>query len=257
MPAWESKIFEGTVRDWSIYVPAQYKPEQPAALMIFQDGESFSNVKGRWRVPVVFDNLIAKGEMPPTIAVFISPGHEKSKPQQPGKYSNRSLEYDSLGDRFARLLLEEIVPEVEKRYTLSKDPDMRAIGGSSSGGICAFNVAWERPDSFRKVLINVGSFTHLRGGNVFPSLVRKTEPKPLRVYMADTSGDVDNAFGSWAWSNQLMASALQYMGYDLRFDWAEGYGHKQRLCWRAIFRRLSNGYGARKSISLLLIPRAT
>jgi enterochelin esterase family protein len=102
---------------------------------------------------------------------------------------------------------------------------MRAICGSSSGGICAFNVAWERPDAFHKVLINVGSFTNLRGGNVFPSLVRKTEPKPLRVYMADTSGDIDNQFGSWPWSNQLMASSLQYMGYDLRFDWAEGYGH--------------------------------
>lgn len=225
MPDWESKVFDGTIREWSIYVPAQYNPEQESALMIFQDGESFSNPKGRWRVPIVFDNLIARGEMPPTIAVFITPGHEKSKERKKGNYSNRSLEYDSLGDRFARLLLEELVPEVEKRYKISKDPEMRAIGGSSSGGICAFNVAWERPNAFRKVFINVGSFTNLRGGNVFPSLVRKTEPKPLRIYSADTSGDVDNAFGSWAWSNQLMASALQYMGYDIRFDWAEGYGH--------------------------------
>ena len=102
---------------------------------------------------------------------------------------------------------------------------MRAIGGSSSGGICAFNVAWERPDAFRRVYSSVGSFTNLRGGNVFPALVRKTEPKPIRVYMADTSGDVDNAFGSWPWANQRMASALRYMGYDLRFDWAEGYAH--------------------------------
>jgi enterochelin esterase-like enzyme/sugar lactone lactonase YvrE len=226
MATWESKVFEGTIRDWSIYVPAQYKKEQPAALMIFQDGQSFSNVKGRWRVPVVFDNLIARGDMPPTIAVFISPGHEKSKPQpDKGKYSNRSLEYDSLGDRFSRMLLEEMIPEVEKRYSISKDPDMRAIGGSSSGGICAFNVAWERPDAFRKVLVSVGSFTNLRGGNVFPSLVRKTEPKPIRVYLADTSGDIDNQFGSWPWANQLMASSLKYMGYDVRFDWAEGYAH--------------------------------
>jgi enterochelin esterase-like enzyme/sugar lactone lactonase YvrE len=226
MPVWESQVFANTVRDWSVYVPAQYDKDQPAAIMIFQDGQSFSNPKGRWRVPIVFDNLIARGEMPPTIAVFLNPGQEKSKPQaEKGKFSNRSFEYDSLGDRYARFLLEEIIPEIEKRYNISADPEMRAIGGSSSGGICAFTVAWERPDAFRKVLTNVGSFTNLRGGNVYPSLVRKTEPKPLRVYMADTSGDIDNAFGSWPWSNRLMASSLQYMGYDLRFDWAEGYGH--------------------------------
>jgi enterochelin esterase family protein len=175
----------------------------------------------------VFDNLIAKGEMPPTIAVFINPGHEKSKEklQSPWRSSNRSFEYDSLGDLYARFLLEEIIPEVEKRYVISQDPELRAICGASSGGICSFTVAWERPNSFRKVLSTIGSFTNLRGGNVYPSLVRKTEPKPLRVYLADTSGDVDNAFGSWPWSNKLMASALQYMGYDTRFDWAEGYAH--------------------------------
>jgi enterochelin esterase-like enzyme/sugar lactone lactonase YvrE len=227
MPAWESKIFAGTTRDWAIYVPAQYKKEQPAALMVFQDGHTYRDVKGRWRVPIVFDNLIARGDMPPTIAVFINPGHDpsKGKPQSPWKVSNRSYEYDSLGDRYARFLLEEIIPEVEKRYAISQDPELRAIGGASSGGICSFTVAWERPDSFRKVLSTIGSFTNLRGGNLYPSLVRKTEPKPLRVYLAETSGDVDNAFGSWPWSNRLMASSLQYMGYDVRFDWAEGYAH--------------------------------
>lgn len=225
MTPWESKVFEGTTRKWAIYVPAQYQKEQPAALMIFQDGEGMRNVKGRWRVPVVFDNLIARGDMPPTIAVFINPGHDKSKPMKDNKASNRGFEYDSLGDRYARFLLEEIIPEVKKQYNISDDPEMRAIGGSSSGAICAFTVAWERTDAFRKVYSSVGSFTNLRGGNVYPSLVRKTEPKPIRVYMADTSGDVDNAFGSWPWSNQLMASALKYMGYDVRFDWAEGYAH--------------------------------
>ncbi len=155
------------------------------------------------------------------------PGHDPSKedPKRPGKASNRSYEYDSLGDRYARFLLEEILPEVENRYNISKDPEMRAICGGSSGGICSFTVAWERPDAFRKVLSTIGSFTNLRGGNVYPSLIRKTDPKPIRVYLADTSGDVDNAYGSWPISNQLMASALQYMGYDVRFDWAEGYSH--------------------------------
>lgn len=225
MPPWESKIFPGTVRDWSVYVPAQYSPDQPAALMVFQDGERMRDVKGRWRIPVVFDNLIARGDMPPTIGVFINPGQDQSKPQQKGKFSNRSYEYDSLGSRYVRFLLEEILPEVEQQYRISSDPELRAIGGSSSGAICAFTAAWERTDQFRKVYSSVGSFTNLRGGNVYPALVRKTEPKPIRVYMADTSGDVDNPFGSWWWANQRMASALGYMGYDVRFDSAEGYAH--------------------------------
>ena len=225
MPAFESKIFANTTRDWSVYVPAQYKTEKPAALMVFQDGEGMKSDKGRWRVPVVFDNLIARGDMPPTIAVFINPGHEKDKPRVQGRHSNRGFEYDSLGDRYARFLLEEIIPEVRKKYAISDDPEMHAIGGSSSGAICAFTAAWERTDFFRKVYSSVGSFTNLRGGDVYPSLVRKTEPKPIRVYMADTSGDIDNAFGSWPWANQQMASALKYMGYDVRFDWAEGYAH--------------------------------
>lgn len=225
MPQWESKIFPNTIRDWSIYVPAQYRKDQPAALMIFQDGERMRDVKGRWRIPTVFDNLIARGDMPPTIAVFINPGHDKDKPRQRNRSSNRGFEYDSLGDRYVRFLLEEILPEVEKRYHISDDPNLRAIGGSSSGAICAFTAAWERTDQFRKVFSSVGSFTNLRGGNVYPALVRKTEPKPIRVYMADTSGDVDNKFGSWPWANQRMASALQYMGYDVRFEWAEGYAH--------------------------------
>lgn len=225
MKPWESSVFPGTIRDWAIYAPAQYKADRPAALMVFQDGERMRDVKGRWRIPVVFDNLIARGDMPPTIAVFINPGHDKSKPRRNGRHSNRSFEYDSLGDRYVRFLLEEIIPEVRKRYNISDDPELHAIGGSSSGAICAFTAAWERTSFFRRVYSSVGSFTNLRGGNVYPALVRKTEPKPIRVYMADTSGDVDNAFGSWPWANQRMASALKYMGYDIRFDWAEGYAH--------------------------------
>ncbi|MFN3191312.1 MAG: alpha/beta hydrolase-fold protein [Aureliella sp.] len=244
MPAFESeKVFAGTIRDWWIYVPAQYKADTPAALMVFQDGQGMQS-RWRWRIPTVFDHLIASGEMPATIGVFINPGHEKNKPRRNGKHSNRGFEYDSLGDRYATFLIDEILPVVQQKYNLSDDPEMHAIGGSSSGGICAFNVAWERPDVFRRVFTSVGSFTHLRGGNIFPALVRKTEPKPIRVYMADTSGDVDNAFGSWPIANQRMAAALSYMGYDSRFDWAEGYGHNadfgsqqfpeaMRWLWRA------------------------
>lgn len=225
MPPWESsKVFPGTTRNWWIYVPAQYQADKPAALMVFQDGQGMQG-EWRWRVPTVFDNLIARGDMPTTIGVFINPGHDKSKPRKNGKHSNRGYEYDSLGDRYVKFLLEEILPEVKKRYAISDDPNLHAIGGSSSGGICAFTAAWERPEYFRRVFTSVGSFTHLRGGNIYPALVRKTEPKPLRVYMVDTSGDIDNAFGSWPWANQRMASALKYMGYDVHFDWAEGYAH--------------------------------
>lgn len=225
MPAWEdSTVFPGTTRDWWVYVPAQYSADEPAALMVFQDGQNMK-AEWRWRIPTVFDNLIAAGDMPPTIGVFINPGHQKDRPRRNNKHSNRSYEYDSLGDRYAQFLMQEIIPEVRSRYNISDDPNMHAIGGSSSGAICAFTAAWERPDFFRKVYSNVGSFTHLRGGNIYPALVRKTEPKPLRVYMIDTSGDVDNAFGSWPIANQRMASALEYMGYDVRFDWAEGYAH--------------------------------
>jgi enterochelin esterase-like enzyme/sugar lactone lactonase YvrE len=230
MPPWTSQIFPGTTRGWAVYVPAQYKPDTPAAVMVFQDGHDYRNPQGRWRVPIVFDNLIARGAMPPTIAVFLDPGHDAAKdpPPSPWKNSNRSVEYDSLGDRYARFLLEEILPEVGKRWSISTDPAKRAICGASSGGICSFTVAWERPDAFGKVLSTIGSFTNIRGGDVYPSLIRKTEPKPLRVYLEDTGDDVDNQFGSWPLANKQMAAALRYMGYDVRFDYAEGFGHDSR-----------------------------
>jgi enterochelin esterase family protein len=230
MPPWESKIFPGTTRDWWIYVPAQYTADKPAAVMIFQDGHDYVNVKGNWRVPVVFDNLIARGDLPPTIAIFLNPGHEASRGELKNGWSasNRSLEYDSLSDRYARFLLEEILPEVGKTYRLTEDPEMRALCGASSGGICAFTAAWERPDAFRKVLSTIGSFVNLRGGNAYPSLIRKSERKPIRVYQQDSTGDLDNPFGHWPTANRQMHAALKYMGYDARFDFAEGYGHNSK-----------------------------
>jgi sugar lactone lactonase YvrE/enterochelin esterase-like enzyme len=227
MEPWQSKIFPNTTRDWSVYVPAQYKPDGTAAIMVFQDGHSYANTKGDWRAPTVFDNLIASGQMPVTLGIFINPGTDPSKtnPQTPWKATNRGFEYDSLGDRYTRFLIEEILPEVAKKWPFSPDPELHAIAGSSSGGICAFTVAWERPDVFRKVCANVGSFVNLRGGNAYPSLIRKTERKPLRVYQADCSGDLDNPFGNWPLANKQMFAALKYMGYDARLDFAEGYGH--------------------------------
>lgn len=232
MEPWHSKIYAGTVRDWWVYFPAQVKGGRELALMVFQDGHDYVGLKGHWRVPTVFDNLTAKGEMPSTVAVFVNPGHEVSLPPAPTPWqsSNRSLEYDSRGERYARFLTEELLPEVEKQVrsrggTLSRNPELRAVGGASSGAVCAFTAAWERPESFRKVFSTIGSYVSLRGGHAYPALIRKTEPKPLRVYLADCSGDLDNSFGSWPVANQQMNAALRYMGYDVRFEFAEGFGH--------------------------------
>lgn len=246
MPPFASTTFPKTTREWSVYVPAQYKPDGTAAVMIFQDGHDYAKLDGEWRTPTVLDNLIASGEMPVTVAVFIDPGTstEKPKPGNAWQNSNRSFEYDSLGGRYSQFLLEEILPAVEKQWPLSHDPEMRAICGASSGGICSFTVAWERPEAFRKVLSTIGSFTNIRGGNLYPSEIRKTERKPIRVFLQDSSGDLDNIAGNWPLANQQLAAALKYMGYDVKFDYTEGYGHNSerggsifpdalRWLWRA------------------------
>lgn len=221
---WESKVFPGTERDYWVYVPAQYDPNRPACVMVFQDGGNYAREDGQFRVPVVFDNLIHQGKMPITIGIFINPGVVPAAQagQEPRK--NRSYEYDSLSDQYATFLLEEILPEVARHYNLTEDPEGRAIGGISSGGICAFTVAWERPDAFRKVLSHVGSFTNIRGGHVYPALIRKTEKKPIRVFLQDGSGDLDNLHGNWPLSNQQMAAALKFADYDYQFVFGDG-GH--------------------------------
>ena len=186
--------------------------------MVFQDGHTYIGETGDFRVPVVFDNLIRKGEMPVTIGIFINPGHQgKEPPKIPWQSSNRSFEYDTLSDQYARFLLEEILPEVGKRYKLTDDPKCRAICGISSGGICALTVAWQRPDAFRKVLSHVGSFTNIRGGYVYPSLIRSTPNKPIRTFLQDGSNDLDNQFGNWWLANLQMESALKFKHYDYKF----------------------------------------
>jgi enterochelin esterase-like enzyme len=220
---WKSKIFEGTIREYSIYVPKQYDGTKPAAVMVFQDGHAYQSEKGDMKVPIVFDNLIHKGEMPMTIGIFINPGHKGEEvPKEPWKSNNRSVEYDSLGDQYARFLLEEILPEVGKKYKLTDDPDRRAICGMSSGGICAFTVAWEKPDAFRKVLSQIGSFTNIRGGHVYPALIRKTPIKPLRVFLQDGENDVDNEHGNWWLSNLQMESSFKFKKYDYQFVGGKG-----------------------------------
>jgi enterochelin esterase family protein len=217
---WRSQVFTNTVREVQVYIPAQYNAARPACVMVWQDGPRHADPNGGMRATVVMDNLIHKKQMPVTVGIFIEPGRRPN--QKPGdKAANRSFEYDSLGDTYARFLLDEMLPEVAKRYSLKlrSDAPGRAIAGGSSGGICAFTVAWERPDQFHKVLSWVGSFVDLRGGHVYPYLIRKTEPKPIRVYLLDGDNDLDNPFGNWPLANKLMASSLAYMKYDYRLDW--------------------------------------
>jgi enterochelin esterase family protein len=219
MPAWKSRIFEGTTRDWWVYVPAQYRAESPAAVMVFKDGAGPKDY-----IPTVFDNLIAKGDMPVTVGIFIQPGVFADN------RSNRSFEYDTLSDQYARFLLEEILPEVEKTVRLRRDAASRAISGMSSGGIAAFTVAWERPNEFSKVLSWVGSFTNIAsgttgrdGGHNYEALVRRVPRKDIRVFLQGGANDLDNQWGNWPLANQTLARSLAFAGYDYRFEYGQGF----------------------------------
>ncbi len=221
----KSKIFPGTTREVNIYVPQQYDPAKPACLYVNQDGV-------QWSAPVVFDNLIHKKEMPVTIGVFVMHGRVKAaNTSEAQDRFNRSYEYDGLGDNYVRFLLEELLPEVESRKTsdgraihFSKDSNDRAIGGSSSGAICAFTAAWERPDVFRRVFSAIGTYVGLRGGDRYPTLIRKFEPKPLRIFLQDGSNDLNIFAGDWWMANQTMERALTFSGYEVNHAWGDG-GH--------------------------------
>jgi enterochelin esterase family protein len=225
-----SKIFPGTTREYQVYVPAQYDATKPACLMVFFDGSGMMSATGAYRVPVVFDNLIARKDIPVTIAVGINPGTVPASAAPGAKArSQRSYEYDSLGDANARFLLEELLPEALKGLNVTADPAGRAVGGNSSGGIAAFTIAWERPDSFRKVVSHIGSFTNIQGGHRYAGLVRasKSAPKPLRVFLQDGSSDLDNLHGNWPLANHDMAAALKFAGYDHTFVFGtEGHNGK-------------------------------
>ncbi len=219
-----SKVFPGTVRDYWVYVPKQYDPAKPACLHVNQDGIQFN-------APAVFDELIHKGEMPVVIGVFVMHGRVKATSDRAIDRFNRSYEYDGLGDNYARFLLEELLPDVEKKAAtdgrpirLSRDGNDRSIAGSSSGAIAAFTAAWERPDAFRRVFSAIGTYVGLRGGNDYPTLVRKTEPKPIRVFLQDGSGDLNIYAGDWWMANQEMERAFTFAGYEVAHVWGEG-GH--------------------------------
>lgn len=224
----KSKVFPGTTRNVTVYVPAQYDGKTPACVYVNQDG-----LPGY--VPPTFDRLIAEKKMPVTIAVGVTPGVVPAANTDALPRFNRSYEYDGLGDAYARFLLTELLPDVEKHtakdgraIVLSKRGTDRAIGGASSGAICAFTAAWERPEEFSRVFSTIGTYVGLRGGDIYPTLIRKFEPKPLRVYLQDGSKDLNIYGGDWWMANQTMERALLFAGYEVRHSWNEG-GHNGGL----------------------------
>jgi enterochelin esterase family protein len=245
--AWEvlpSKAYPGTVHDFCVYVPVQYDPAVPAALMVFQDGQAFARAGGDYCAPVVLDNLIYRREMPVTIAVFINPGRRPDQPVASAadwgdRSSNRPQEYNALDDKYAQVVVDELLPVLNHRYHISANPDDRAIGGASSGAIAAFTVAWQRPDQFHKVLSVIGSFTNIRGGDAYPDLIRTAERKPIRVYLLDGVNDNRGMRGGptpgpydprrdWHGQNLRMLEALTAKGYDVDFCWGLGtHSNKQ------------------------------
>ncbi|HKB36081.1 MAG TPA: SMP-30/gluconolactonase/LRE family protein, partial [Gemmataceae bacterium] len=220
----QSKIFPGTTRDYWVYVPKQYDPARPACVYVNQDGIQYN-------APAVFDRLIHARDMPVVVGVFVQPGRVKAPSDQALDRFNRSYEYDGLGDAYARFLLEELLPDVEKRTAadgrpirLSKDGNDRCIAGASSGAICAFTAAWERPDAFRRVFSSIGTYVGLRGGNNYPTLIRKFEPKPIRIFLQDGENDLNIYGGDWWMANQEMERALKFAGYEVNHAWGKG-GH--------------------------------
>lgn len=232
--------YPDTTRNYWVYVPAQYDPASPVSLMVFQDGHAFVNLEGDYRIPYVFDNLIYRREMPVTIAVFINPGRTTDQKEASGeewgdRTNNRRVEYNALDDKYATLIVDELLPTLAKDYNISTDPNDRAISGASSGAICAFTVAWQRPDQFRKVISTIGSFTNIMGGHVYPDLIRESEPKPIRVFLQDGLNDNrgqrrGNYDPKWDWfaQNTKMVEALKEKGYDFNHVFGIGtHSNKQ------------------------------
>ena len=261
----QSAIFPGTTRQVAVYVPRQYDPANPACVFVDQDGV-------QWNAPVVLDNLIARKELPVIIGIFVTPGVVKSAhPATELNRYNRSLEYDGLGDSYVRFLLEELLPAVETKVTsdgravrLSHSGNDRAIAGSSSGAIAAFTAAWERPDAFTRVFSSIGTYIGLRGGERYPTLIRKYEPKSIRVFLQDGSNDLNIYAGDWWMANQTMERALEFSGYEVNHAWGDG-GHtgKQagsllpdalRWLWKDWPKPAGKGVSRNGALKALLIP---
>lgn len=236
-----SQAYPGTQHTYWVYVPQQYDPAKPTALMVFQDGQAFKQENGDMRAQNVMDNLIYRREIPVMIGVFINPGRTPEQPEPSPErgwgdgFTNRGQEYNALDDKYARVITEELLPELNKSYNISKNPEDRGIGGSSSGAIAAWTVAWERPSEFRKVLSNVGSFTNIRGGHRYPDIIEKSPKKPIRVFLCDGRNDNRGMRGgkydeTWDWflQNVRMQKALEKKGYDMAYTWGMN-NHGQRF----------------------------
>ena len=244
-----SQVIAGTVRRYWIFVPAQYMVDTPANVLVFQDGARAINPTGVLRVPQVLENLVHKKTIPVTIGIFITPGHRGDVfPENvgTGNPNNRAQEYDAVDDRYARFLIDELLPEVGKKYRLTSDPARRAIGGTSSGAICAFTVAWFRPDAFRNVISGIGSYVSIghrpatadqpavSGGEIYPTWIRRQPIKPIRIFLQDGSADLDNTWGNWFLANQQMVKAFEFANatadtkkdtgprYDVKYEWGDG-----------------------------------
>ncbi|EGF91365.1 esterase family protein [Asticcacaulis biprosthecium C19] len=249
-----SKIIAGTVRRYWVYVPVGYNPKTPPNLLVFQDGQRATNPNGSLRVPAVLDNLIAKGDIAPTLGIFVTPGNlSEHYPDNLGMSNpdHRAEEYDVVDDTYARMLLEELLPEVSRTYTFSDNPRHRMIGGTSSGAIAAFTVAWNRPDSFGNVISLIGSYTSIAyrpaadgqparfGGDTYPGLIRKSKIRPIRIFIQDGSNDLDNEHGNWFLANQQMVKSIEWANanaekwnlgpakYELKYVWGDG-GHSDQ-----------------------------
>lgn len=236
-----SEAFPNTTRHYWVYVPAQYDASKPASLMIFQDGHAFVSLDGSYRIPNVCDNLIYRREMPITIAVFINPGHgpnqkESSSSDWGDRINNRPTEYNELNDSYSKMIVDELLPALKKDYNISDKPEDRAVGGASSGAICAFTVAWHRPDQFRKVISTIGSFTNIRGGHAYPQMILDADAKPIRIFLQDGLNDNRGRRRggrydpNWDWhaQNRLMVAALEEKGYDVNYTWGIGsHSNKQ------------------------------
>jgi enterochelin esterase family protein len=229
----QSNAYPGTQHTYWVYVPAQYDPAVPAALMVYQDGQAFMDPNGDLRAQNVMDNLIYRREIPVMLGVFINPGRTPEQPEPSpqtewgDRTTNRPTEYNTPDDKYARVITEELMPVLNKEYNISKDPEMRGIGGSSSGAIAAFAVAWERPNEFRKVLSNVGSFVDIKGGYVYPERVLASDKKPIRIFLCDGRNDnrgqgrggAYNQNRDWFYQNVRLMKALTAKGYDVNYSW--------------------------------------
>ena len=230
-----SKVFPGYQHTYFVYVPAQYDPAVPTAVTVFNDGQAMMADPGDVQAQHVLDNLIYRREIPVMIGVFVNPARRPDQPEPTPKdwgdhTTLRADEYNPPNDKYARVVVDELLPAVAKDYNLSRDPDRHAIMGSSSGGCAAFAVAWFRPEVFHKVMTFVGSYTNIRGEYIYPELVAAAPRKPIRIFMQDGRNDLrapTDLKWDWFYQNVRLMKALQAKGYDLNYAWGiNNHGQK-------------------------------